>query len=98
MADTTDEAKAWTELSQFRKSILSKPWTIPLCEEIRLKEEADGTARKAEKRRRKREREPKERKREKRSAKEKSGKADRRKKGRTSDKENEAYQGGHQGG
>ena len=91
MADTTDEAKAWTELSQFRKSILSAPWTVPPLEEIRLKEEADGTARKAEKRRRKRDREMKEGKKEKRATKEQTNKGEKRRKGRTSDKENDAY-------
>ncbi|KAL9117419.1 MAG: hypothetical protein Q9187_006044 [Circinaria calcarea] len=97
MRDTTDEAKAWAELSQFRKSILSKPWNISFAEETKLKEEADGTAHKAEKQRRKRDRESKEGRKEKKALKEETSKAGKRKKGRTSDKENEAQQYPKQG-
>ena len=46
---TTDEAFAWTELADFYKSVLSRPWLLDPAEELRLKEEASGTKERIEK-------------------------------------------------
>jgi len=86
-------------MHDFRASILSKPWHIPPKEEKRLKEEADGTKARADKKarrkvkreqweqKRKADKEEKERRRQKRSERE-ALRAGGRSKRRTSDNGN----------
>ncbi|MCJ1382335.1 hypothetical protein MMC17_005448 [Xylographa soralifera] len=97
---TTAEAAAWREALLFHSAVLSAPWTLTPDEQRLLKEEADGTAQRAEEKvRRKAERETKRRK---HAEREKTAQAGRRKrtehdeivqergaKRRVSDKENE---------
>ncbi|MCJ1397849.1 hypothetical protein MMC11_001045 [Xylographa trunciseda] len=61
---TTAEAAAWREAMLFHSTILSAPWSLTPDEQHRLKDEADGTAQRAEEKlRRKAERETRRRKR-----------------------------------
>ncbi|MCJ1284459.1 hypothetical protein MMC26_003791 [Xylographa opegraphella] len=97
---TTAEAAAWREAQHFHSAVLSVPWFLSPDEQRLLKEEADGTARRAEeKARRKAERETRRRKRAERAERERTAQAGRQKhdgtvhgrgqKRRVSDKENE---------
>ena len=89
IASTTEEAAAWSELQQFRTSVLSKPWLILPDEEKKLREEADGTARRtADKVRQQKEREAKDERRRKRAEKIPQARKKGKSKRRISEKEN----------